>query len=109
MFLFDLIWEAAKAVWNYIVKIVVAVCDYVKNICRYFREAARQGRLRDPGVIAVAVRKHLDDGNFNVITCLFDEEEQKVIDPEDMEIITAERLDDETNNKFGKNDVLVLS
>lgn len=110
MGLFDLIWKAAKVVWNFIVKVVVTVCDYVQNICRYFRDASRQAILRrKKNVLAVAVKKHLDDGNYNVINCLFDEEKRKVVDPEDMEIVTAENLDEETKAKFGRNDVLVLS
>jgi len=109
MSLFDVIWQAAKAVWNFIVKIVVAVCGYVQNICKYFRDYARQERLKDPDVVAVSVRKHLDNGDYNVINCLYDEAEAKVVDPEDMEVITADSLDEETMARFGKHDVLVLS
>jgi len=109
MSLFDVIWRAAKAVWDFIVKIVVSVCGYVKNICRYFSDRARRDRLEDPDIIAVAIRKHLDDGSYNVVNCLFDKEDQRVVDPNDMEVITADALDEETMARFGKHDVLVLS
>ncbi len=107
--MFDTIIAFLKTVWDYIRKLVVRVLDFVRHICHFFSSPRSKMRLREKDVLATVIRQNLDDGNVSVINCLFDKGRNVVLDVQDIQVITAEELDERTSTMFGDKNLLVLS
>lgn len=107
---FGAIWEMLKAAWDWIVQLVVKIISFVRNIVAFFKDRRRLERLRrEKQLLAVAVKENLQNGNVNVINCLFDEDTCEVVDmEEDAQIMKAEDMDQQTRTNFGDKDMLVL-
>lgn len=99
-----------KTVWEFIKKIFVPVLNFVKNIVSFFKQPDRLEKLKqDEKKLAIAIKENLDNGNYNVINCIFDEETNEVVDYSvDSEVVNTESLDSETSNNFGDKDMIVL-
>ena len=55
------------------------------------------------------MKEKLDNGNFNVINCLFDGNAKEILDYENHAlIIETESLDAQTISSFGSKDMIVL-
>ena len=108
--MFEIIKSLLMEVWELIKKIVVAIISFVSNIVSFFKEPSRLRKLQEnQNRIAVAIKEKLDKGDYQVINCLFDKQENKLVDPEeDAEVITAEQLDAETKRAFGRKSMLLL-
>jgi len=108
--MFEIIFEALKAVWDFIKKIFVKILNFFKNIISWFRDPDRLKKLQeDSNVIAVSIKEKLDNGNYAVINCLFDQENNELVDyTEDAEIIESEQLDKDSIRNFGDKDMIVL-
>lgn len=100
-----------KAVWDMIKKLAVYLLRFVLNIVAFFKDPSRLGKLKEnKDRIAVTIKEKLDNGDYEVINCLFDKERAELVDPEeDAEVISASELDEETLAQFNGKDMLVLT
>ena len=100
-----------KAVWDKIKKQAVYVLRFLTNIVAFFKDPNRLGKLKEnKDRIAVAIKEKLDNGDYEVVNCLFDKEQAELVDPEeDAEVISASELDEETLAQFKEKDMLVLT
>ncbi|MBR6021683.1 MAG: hypothetical protein IK066_04610 [Kiritimatiellae bacterium] len=107
----DVIWSLLQQAWEWIKQIWVKICRFVRNIAAWFRDPRRLRKLKeDRANLAVAIKQRLDSGEYQVVNCLFNEERSELVDPEtDAEVINAGDLDDELEDQFGDNDMLVLT
>ena len=108
--MFSFIFEIISAIWDFIKHIFVQIISFVNNIVSFFRNRNRMQKLQqDKNVLATTIKQNLEDGNLNVISCLYDKKRGEVIDYEEDAIgIEAEDLDSETRQAFGNKDMLVL-
>ena len=109
--MFDIIMDALRAVWDWLKRIWVKICSFLRNIVSFFKNPQRLEKIKkDKNTIAVAIKQNLDNGEFNVINCLANKETGELVNPEeDAEIIQAENLDAQTMQNFGDKDMLVLA
>ena len=98
------------AVWDIIKKFIVAIISFAQNIVTFFRNRNRLRKLQEnQNRIAVAIKERLKSGDYQVVNCLYDEQEEKLVDPEeDAEVITSAQLDKETRNAFNGKEMIVL-
>lgn len=107
---FGAIWELVKSAWDWITKIVLSIISFVKNIKNFFTKPERLEKLRqNKKIIAATVKEKLDNGDYNVVNCLFDTEEGDLVDAEyDAQIMSANQMDAETKRNFGDKDMIIL-
>lgn len=110
----DWIWELIADAWNWVKRKFVEIINFVNNIVSWFKDPRRIEKLRrEKNIVAVAIKRNLDSGNYNVINCLFDKNEGKVVGEHNEENHYAEgiesmALDSDMNEKFGDKDMIVL-
>ncbi|WP_253747134.1 hypothetical protein [Helicobacter sp. CLO-3] len=74
--------------WAWIKKIVTKIIDFAKNILEFFRDPLKLARLkREKNLTAVVIKQNLENGNYNVVECLFNKETTEI-----------EGIHDETNS-----------
>lgn len=105
------IFNLIKCVWDIIKKIWVAILSFTEHIRDFFRNALRLKKIQNNSdIIATSIKRKLEDGDYAVVNCLYDTEENKLVDyKRDAEIIAAEKLDATTRKMFGRKNMLVLS
>jgi len=110
--LFGTIWETLKKIWDKIKKIFVKILNFFNHIVSWFKNASRVKKLKEErDVVAVAIKEKLDNGDYNVVNCLFDKEKDEIVvdnGETQAEVITTESLDNETLKNFGDKDMIVL-
>lgn len=108
--MFEEIKSLLAEVWEWIKKIVVAIISFARNIISFFRDRNRLRKLQeDQNRIAVSIKEKLENGDYQVVNCLYDKEESKLVTPEeDAEVITSEKLDADTKRNFSGKDMIVL-
>lgn len=113
-----------KGVWNYITELFLAIWQVLKSVGRiYLRQILKFAQdvvsfFKDPkrwrllksnkDILPIVLKQKLNNGDYNVVSCLFDEKKEEVVDIEESEGYECERLDYETASKFGNKDMLVL-
>ena len=104
------IWELIQAAWAWIKKIFLRVISFFRNIVQFFKERGRLQKIQqNKKILATSIKQNLEDGNVNVINCLFDTERGDLVDEEiDAQIMRAEDMDAETRKNFGNKDMIVL-
>ena len=97
-------------VWDLIKKIFVAIFSFIENIRNFFRDPSRLRKLQEnQNRIAVSIKEKLDNGDYQVVNCLYDEVDEKLVSPEtDCEAVTSQQLDKETKEVFGRKSMLVV-
>lgn len=110
MSLIDTIKQSLKAIWNFIKRIFEKILNFFKNIAGFFKQPERIKKIQEkPKVLAISIKENLDNGNFNVINCLYDENAREIIDYENHAlIIETESLDAQTISSFGIKDMIIL-
>ena len=119
--LIEFIFSVLKGVWGTVRKFFVRLFEYVKYVVDYFSARERVSRYKDPSVLAAAVKVRLDEGAYNTVTCLglekdkyhvvcchYDQNKGEIVDAQDMQYVSADELDEETENKFQGKDLLIL-
>lgn len=108
--MFELIKSLLAKVWEWIKKIVVAIISFIDNIVSFFRDRNRLRKLQeDQNRIAVSIKEKRENGDYQIVNCIYDKAEKKLVDPEeDAVLITSKQLDAETQRNFGSKDMLVL-
>ncbi len=102
----DFIFEAIEAAWDFMTKVFIKIVNFMKNIYSWFKNPNRIEELKqNKDLTAVAIKRKLDNGDYQVVNCLFDEENSEITEGE---VITTEELDDETKNHFGDKNMIVL-
>ena len=106
-------WEAIKRlladVWDLVKKIFVAIFSFIENIRNFFRDPSRLRKLQEnQNCIAVSIKEKLDNGDYQVVNCLYDKEDERLVSPEtDCEAVTSQKLDKETKDAFGRKSMIV--
>lgn len=105
-FFIDLLYE----VWDFIKKIWVKIVNFAQNIVGFFKNPARLRQLQqDSDLIAVSIKDNLDNGDYKVVNCLFDQSSNEIVDmQENAQGIEAEEIDDATMRAFGNKAMVVL-
>ena len=103
--------ELLKAIWNKIKKFFVKVLNFAKNIVSFFKNPKIFNKLvYNDNLMAVSIKEKINDGNFRIVNCLYDEITEDITDIEmDTVGIEAEKLDKETKQQFGNKDMIVLN
>ena len=103
----DGILNAVKATWNLIKNIVnTIITSFRDHIVRFFRE--RRNKI-DANTLAISIKSKLNSGDCSFVNCLYDQENNEIINPEnDAQIVNYEQLDQQTKNAFNGKDMLVL-
>ena len=102
------LWEAIEEVWDYLKKIFVKILNFFNNIVSWFKDPKRLRKLhKDQNKIAFAIKQKLSNGDYNVVTGIFDQETGEVLE-EDTVVYETEKLDKETAKHFGKKDLIIL-
>ena len=103
--------ELLRKIWDGIKKIILKIVDFVKNIISFFKDPQRLKKLQeDKNRIAISIKENLDNGQFNIVNCLYDKTTEEIVDMEtDAQGIEAESLDEETKQHFGDKDMIVLN
>lgn len=104
------IWRLLSALWDYIQKVWYKIINFFQNIVNFFKNKKRLKQLQDNNkLIATVVKTNLENGNYNVVNCLFDTEEGVIVNPEeDALIMEAGEIDQETSKNFGDKAMIVL-
>lgn len=104
---FKAIWENLKKLYK-IVKILII--KFVQNILEYFKDPDRLKKMAEnKNIIAVAIKENLDNGNFNVINCLYDKKTETVVDIKKNALgYENTRMDTKLLEAFNGKDQLVL-
>lgn len=105
--------EFLRSVWDSIKKFWVRIINFAKNIVNWFKTPARLRKLKaDSNKIAVAIKENLENGEVNVVKCLYDKSTNTVDDDELQKEgvgIEAYGYDEETANAFGDKPMVILS
>jgi hypothetical protein len=111
MSLVDSIKQALKAVWNWIKKIFVKVLSFTQNIKNWFKQPDKLKKIQDDkNVIAITIKENLANGNYNLVNCLFNEEDETLVDYQESTLsIEAENLDMQTISIFGNKEMIKLT
>lgn len=99
-----------RKVWNWIKKIFPKVINFLSNIVGFFRSPERLEKLKeDKNNLAISIKEKLDNGNYNVINCIFNTKTHELVDYEKTTIsMEAQELDSETIKAFGDKEMIVL-
>lgn len=103
--------ELLRKIWDVIKKFFVKVVNFAKHIKNFFKNTLRLNKLnKDKNTIAVAIKENLENGEYNIVTCLYDKEKEDITDLQTDAIgIEAEELDEETKQNFGNKDMIILN
>ena len=102
--------ELLRKIWDFIKKIFLKVVNWTKNIVGFFMDQQRLKKLQEEkNTIAIVIKEKLENGQYNLVKCLYNKEIDDVVYKEtDAEGIEAESLDEETKQKFGDKDMLII-
>lgn len=110
----DNVQELFGAVWSFVKRISEKIVNFVKNIVSWFKDPSRHKKLQEnKKLIATSIKRNLENGQFNVINCLYDTEKEDIVGDYDVSNqyaagIESEGLDSETKNRFGDKDMIIL-
>lgn len=104
------IFEAIDALGDAVVRFFRAVVRFFQNIVEFFKGKGRLAKLQcNSNLLAVSVKRNLENGNYNVVNCLFNKKTGELSNPEeDAEVIESKDLDATTEAQFGDKDMIVL-
>lgn len=110
----DNVQELFSAVWSFVERISEKIVNFVKNIVSWFKDPSRYKKLQEnKKLIATSIKQNLENGQFNVINCLYDTEKEDIVgeyDVSNQDTIGFEDsdLDSETKKHFGDKDMIIL-
>lgn len=106
--------EFFRAVWEFVKKIFVKIVNFAKNIVSWFRDPSIYKKLQEnKKLIATSIKQNLENGQFNVINCLYDTEKEDIVGEhsaqnEDALGMETKGLDTEAKKHFGDKDMIIL-
>jgi len=105
--IFEIIKEGVIRLGKAVVKLIMKVAYFIKNILSWFKNPARLKKIKeDKNTIPVVIKQKIKNGDYEVINCLFNEETNEV---EDAQVISSEQLGKETIKNFKDKDMMILS
>jgi hypothetical protein len=108
MSILEAVKNALKRIWEYIKKIFVKVIQFFRNIVDWFRSPERLWHIKDnKNILPVVIKENLASGNYNVINCLYNQEDEEIEDYQ-AEIVEGEKYDNDTLRNFGNKSMIVL-
>lgn len=105
-FALETLWELLLGIWESVEKTYKRVFRFSTDVLRWLNQPVRARQMRTRDSLAVFIKDELDNGNFNVVSCLYNPDEEEIYDAR---VIEVEELDDETLHHFDDEEVLVLS
>lgn len=100
------IWSALKEVWDFLKKIWVKLVNFFINIVSWFKDSDRIRILEEnKNTLALTLKEKLDSNEYKVINCLFNKNDNKIIDAQ---VITTDKLDKNTKEQFGTKEMIIL-
>ena len=104
----DFFIELARKIWDIIDHIIETILNFVKNIVGFFKNPSKLKKLKEnKDLMAISIKDNLDNGNYKVVNCLFNEATNEVEDKESLGIDAAD-IDSETEQAFGDKAMIVL-
>jgi carbonic anhydrase len=106
-----------KKAWNWIKKIVVTILNFFKHIVNWFKSKISKylAAIQEKKVVPVVakletnINNALKEGKYKVVKCFYDLEKGKILNPEeDLEIVSADKADETTNQIFKDSDLVIL-
>ena len=105
--LFKKLWEALKSLGKWL---LTRVLNFAKNIKAFFVDRMQRAILqKNKEVIACSIKEKLNNGNYGVVNCLYNQETEDVVSMDYATEVEAEQLDAETALHFGNKDMIVLT
>ena len=105
----DFFIELARKIWDIIDHIIETILNFVKNIVGFFKNPSKLKKLKEnKDLMAISIKEKLDNGNYKVVNCLFNEATNEVEDYEEAEGIEAKDIDSETEQAFGDKMMIVF-
>lgn len=90
----------------------VDILIFVDHIVAWFEDKKRLEELqKDMNVVAISIKEKKENGKYQVINCLFNKAEGKIVrweKEEDIAIIVAKELDAQTIEAFKDKDMIIL-
>jgi hypothetical protein len=110
MSIIDSIKKLLKDVWQFIKKIAVKVLKFFKDIVAWFKKPDVLEQLKNNDkIIAVSIKEKLDNGKYNVVNCLYDTEEDELVDTSKSTVVfTADSLSSKTLSEFGDKEMILI-
>lgn len=102
----DALWGLLRDAWDTVKQTSKRVFRFSTDVVKWFKQPGRVRRMKKRGTLAAVIKEELDNGNFNMISCLVNPEGEEVYEARAVEV---EELDDKTLEHFEDEDVLVLS
>ncbi|CCB80112.1 hypothetical protein HBZC1_11260 [Helicobacter bizzozeronii CIII-1] len=103
----DNVLDFFRSVWEWVKRIWTRILNFFKNIVAWFKDPNRLQRLKqNKKVIATSIKERLDNGEYGVVNCLFNTATGEI--EGEAEGIESEQVDEETQRKFGNNEMIVL-
>lgn len=88
-------------------RLIRKIVNFFKNIVSWFKDEKRLKKIKeDKNTVAVVIKEKLDSGDYETIQCLFDKEEDEVLDAQ---VITCESIDQKTEDSFKDKDMILLN
>ena len=105
--MFSSIWDALKRLGKIIFR---AILSFANNIARFFKDPLRLKKLKEQkNKLAVSIKENMENGNYNVVNCLYDQNTGEVDDLETDGVgIESNELDAEARLQFGNKDMIIL-
>ncbi|MBR2317964.1 MAG: hypothetical protein IKA37_08300 [Spirochaetales bacterium] len=109
-FIFDIFDDLWKTLCRFGKTIKKAIISFTKNIVSFFKDPKRLKKLaKTKKILATTIKENLDNGNVNVINCLYDTEKEQVIELEENAIgYENGEMDPELARNFGNKDMIIL-
>lgn len=110
MAIIDSIKKLLKDAWQLIKKFAVKVLNFFENIVAWFKKPDVLEQIKNnEKIIAVSIKEKLVTGDYSVINCLYDKEEDRLIDAsENAVVFTANSLDSDTLSRFDNKEMIIL-
>jgi hypothetical protein len=105
--IFEIIKEGVIRLGKAVIRLVMKVIYFIKNIVSWFKNPDRLRKIKeDKNTLAVVIKQKMENGEYETINCLFNEDTNDV---EEAEIISSEQLGKETAKNFKDKDMMILS
>lgn len=111
---FSLVGNFFRNLWNMLCEIGKAIyqkiVSFAKNVLSFFQKPSRLKVLEQhKETIAVTIKENLNNGNVQLINCLYDTKKEEVVNyEEDAYGYECEQMDPELARNFGNKDMIIL-
>lgn len=116
---YDALWGLLKKAWSFLEKIVIAIFRFFEHLVNWVKAKYLEVYRKHPTAIPIAlkIKEQLDSGNYatiniglkeSIVNTFYDEATGNIL-KDYTKVISYSSLDEETKNRFGNDDMLVLT